>query len=68
MTSVHAEAPLLRISVRATPYTGLQHQSDIMLDRIATAPRSKIGPVIGHLDDVTMLSVNRALVVFLGLA
>ena len=39
-----------------------------MLDRITTAPRGKIGGVIGRLDDTTMLSVNRALAVFLGLA
>jgi mRNA interferase MazF len=37
-----------------------------MLDRITTAPRTKIGSVIGHVDDATMLAVTRALAVVLG--
>jgi hypothetical protein len=39
-----------------------------MLDRITTAPRDKIGAVIGHPDEVTMLTVTRALAVFLSIA
>jgi mRNA-degrading endonuclease toxin of MazEF toxin-antitoxin module len=39
-----------------------------MLDRITTAPRAKVGSVIGHLDDTTLLSVTRALAVVLGFA
>jgi mRNA interferase MazF len=39
-----------------------------MVHRINTVRRQKIGAVIGRLDDVTMLAVSRAMVVFLGLA
>jgi len=31
-------------------------------------PRERLGPVFGHASDATMLAVNRALAVFLGLA
>ncbi len=39
-----------------------------MVDKPQTPPRGKLGGVIGHLDDATLLAVNRALAVFLGLA
>lgn len=68
LTSFQAEAPLMRAMLEAAPGTGLSNNSYAMLDRITTAPRSKVGAVIGHLDDATMLTVNRALAVFLGLA
>ncbi len=68
LTSFQADAPLLRIPVPATTETGLMISSCVMLDRITTAPRAKIGRVIGHLDDATLLSVTRALAVVLGFA
>ena len=48
--------------------TGLQHRSFAMLDRITIATREKIGRPIGQAGDATMLEINRALSVFLGLA
>ena len=39
-----------------------------MIDRLQSVPRDRLGPVFGHADDKTMLAVNRALAVFLGLA
>lgn len=68
LTSFQADAPLMRVAVEATSETGLSGNSYAMLDRITTAPRSKVGAVIGHLDDAAMLIVNRALAVFIGLA
>ncbi len=68
LTSFQADAPLLRIAVPATPETGLLIASYVMLDRITTAPRAKIGSVIGHLVDSTLLAVTRALAVVLGFA
>lgn len=68
LTTFVVDAPLMRIPLRAAPETGLSKQSSAMLDRITTASREKIGGVIGHVDDLTMVEVNRALAVFLGLA
>jgi mRNA interferase MazF len=39
-----------------------------MVDKSQTVPRDKIGKTIGSLDDATLLSVNRALALFLGFA
>jgi mRNA interferase MazF len=68
LTSFHVDAPLMRIAVQATAETGLLIPSYIMLDRITTAPRNKVGRVIGRLDDTTLLAVTRALAVVLGFA
>jgi len=38
------------------------------VDKPQTPPRSKVGASFGRLDDATMLAVNRALAVFVGLA
>jgi mRNA interferase MazF len=40
----------------------------VMVDKPQTPPRSKLGGIIGHLEDAAMLQVNRALALFLGLA
>jgi mRNA interferase MazF len=43
-------------------------RSQIMADKPQTPSRLRIGPVIDRLDDATMVTVNRMLAVFLGLA
>lgn len=60
------DAPLIRIPLEPSPENGLQKSSQIMVDKIMTIRRDKIGPVIGHLTDEAMLAVNRALALFLG--
>ena len=47
---------------------GLRKPSQVMVDKPQSVAREKIGSVFGHLDDETMLAVNRALAVFLGFA
>lgn len=68
ITSTLLDAPLLRIEVEPSAGNGLTKRSQVMVDKPQTPPRSKLGAVIGHLDDATMLAVSRALAVFLGLA
>ena len=68
LTSDDRDIPLARVPIEANPETGLQHRSFAMLDRITTSPREKVGRPIGHAGDATMLEINRALSVFLGLA
>ncbi|OAI22506.1 type II toxin-antitoxin system PemK/MazF family toxin [Methylomonas koyamae] len=62
------DAPLFRIPLAANEQTGLSKPSQVMVDKPQSVSRSKIGAVIGHLDDETLLAVNRALAVFLGFA
>lgn len=68
ITSHMVDAPLLRISVSPSPENGLRGLSQIMLDKPMTVKTDKIGAPFGRLDDATMISVNRSLALFLGLA
>ncbi len=67
-TSDPTEAPLFRVEVSPSETNGLRSVSRLMVDKITTAPRSKLGERIGALGDEDMLRVNRAMMVFLGLA
>jgi len=68
ITSHLMNAPLVRINVKATSSTGLDKHSQVMIDKPHTVPQAKIGSLIGHLDDSTMLEINRSLMVVLGIA
>jgi len=61
-------APLFRIAVSPSELNGLAKSTQVMVDKPQSIAREKVGAVIGHLDDETMLAVNRALAVFLGFA
>jgi len=62
------DAPLFRITLKPSEGNGLNKPSQVMVDKPQTLARDKIGETFGHLDDDAMLSVNRALAVFLGFA
>jgi len=64
-TTDPAEAPLFRIAVEQT---GLRAASRLMVDKITTVPKDKLGERIGRLDDEDVLRLNQAMLVFLGLA
>lgn len=67
-TTDETEAPLLRLAVQPSDSNGLQSISRLMVDKITTVAKSKLGKRIGRLHDEDMLRLNRALLVFLGLA
>jgi mRNA interferase MazF len=62
------DAPLFRLPVEPTVRNGLRSVSRLMVDKITTVPKSKVGAQIGRLDDEDILRLNRAILVFLGLA
>lgn len=68
LTSDPTEIPLLRIPLDPESVSGLTQPSSIMVDKLTTMPRSKLGQHIGTVPDTHMLTLARALVVFLGLA
>ena len=67
LTSELHDWSLFRIPVEAAQGTGLQRRSQVMIDKAATVPRSRIGRRIGRLDGATMRAVSAALAKFLGL-
>jgi mRNA interferase MazF len=67
-TTDPTDAPLLRLLVEAGDTTGIRETSRLMIDKITTIPRSRLGERVGELSDEDMLRLSRALVVFVGLA
>ena len=67
-TTDETEAPLFRLSVEPNDRNGLLATSRLMVDKITTVPKSRLGAQIGRLDDEDMLRLNQAILVFLGLA
>ena len=67
LTSTVLDLPLVRVTVEPDPVTGLQQRSQVMIPRPQFLPRSKAGPVIGHVDATTLLEVTRRLAVLLGI-
>jgi mRNA interferase MazF len=68
LTSELFEASLLRVTVQPQETTGLRKLSQIMIDKLYTIPRSKVGNEIGRVNTATMATVDRAMTAFLGLA
>src|ERR1700689_177338 len=67
-TTDPAEAPLFRLPVEPNETNGLKTLCRLMMDKITTVPKTKIGLRIGRLGDEDILRLNRAALIFLGLA
>ncbi|MBT3071517.1 type II toxin-antitoxin system PemK/MazF family toxin [Rhodomicrobium sp. Az07] len=66
-TSDETDAPLFRLSVEPNTVNGLRQTCRLMVDKMTTIPKSKLGAHIGRLADEDILRLNRAILVFLGL-
>ncbi len=67
-TTDPTEAPLIRLRVEPSEVNGLGEPSSLMVDKITTVPRSKLGERVGRLAEEDLVRLDRAIVVFLGLA
>ena len=66
VTSDLRSAPLFRIAIEPSALNGLQRTSQVMVDKVQTVSRDKVGVVFGRLDDAELVAVNRSLALFLG--
>jgi mRNA interferase MazF len=67
-TTDPTEAPLLRIPMEPNERNGLRTPCRLMVDKITTVSKSRIGYRVGQLDAEDVVRLNRAVLVFLGLA
>ena len=67
-TTDPTDAPLFRLIVEPGEANGLATVSRLMVDKVTTVAKAKLGRRIGRLADDDMVRVNRALMIFLGLA
>lgn len=68
VTSTIVDAPLFRLTVVPSPGNGLRALSQIMIDKVTTVARARIGPTIGRVEDDVLLQVSRALALWVGIA
>jgi mRNA interferase MazF len=67
-TTDETDAPLFRLQLDPSASNGLRAVCRLMVDKITTVPKSKLGAHIGRLADEDLLRLNQAMLVFLGLA
>jgi mRNA interferase MazF len=67
-TTDTTDAPLFRLAVEPNERNGLRIACRLMVDKITTIPKSKVGERVGRIDDEDMVRLNQAVMVFLGLA
>ncbi|BAS15993.1 toxin MazF [Arthrobacter sp. Hiyo8] len=68
LTTNLIDAPLLRVSVSASELSGLRQESHVMIDKLTTVRRSNMQSRVGRLTSAQLVEIERALLVFLGLA
>ena len=67
-TTDPTQAPLFRLPIDPNDGNGLHEPCSLMVDKMTTVPRSKLGERVGRLNDEEMVRLGRAILVFLGLA
>ena len=67
-TTDETDAPLFRLAVSPNNKNGLRSESRLMVDKLTTVSKERLGKRLGRLDDEDMVRLNRATMVFLGIA
>ncbi|MDT5191527.1 MAG: mRNA interferase MazF [Mycobacterium sp.] len=60
--------PRIRISGGDGRLSGLDHDSDVMIDKLTTVSRSNVHARVGRLTAEQIVEIERAMMAFLGLA
>jgi len=68
VTSTIVDTPLFRVTVDPSRRNGLRLLSQVMVDKITTIRRQRLGQPIGRLEEDVMGRVSRALALWLGIA
>lgn len=67
-TTDPTDAPLFRLRIEPDDVNGLREPCSLMVEKITTVARSKLGEHVGRLSDEEMIRLGRAILVFFGLA
>lgn len=68
LTSDPTDAPLFRILLSPGPENGFHEDCNVMVDKITTVRRERLIRRIGSLSVTDMRRIDRAMLVFLGIA
>lgn len=67
-TTDPTDAPLFRLLIKPSESNGLRSVCRLMVDKVTTVPKTKIGMNVGRLAAEDMVQLNRSVLVFLGIA
>ena len=67
LTTTVSDIPPLRIPLQPNKANGLTGPSSIVIDKITTVHRSKLGQRVGKVSTTEMLQLERGLLVYLGM-
>ena len=67
-TTDPTDAPLFRIPIAPSEKNGLRAPSRLTVDKLTTISKERLGSRVGRLDDEDTVRLNRAILVFLGMA
>lgn len=67
-TTNPTEAPHFRPEIEPTLRNGVREPSRLMVDKLTATPRTKVHQRIGTLEHEYVIAMERAIVVFLGIA
>ncbi len=68
LTSVGPSDVMFRVALAPSAGNGLRAASHIMVDKITTVQRAKLGVRIGQVEAGDLMRINQAVMVFLGIA
>ena len=68
ISSFSSSPSFFRVSVEPTKENGLRLPSEIMVEKLQAANKSKVGKIIGRFDEQTMQKLARSLMISLALA
>jgi mRNA interferase MazF len=68
LTTEPTDAPLFRLPIEPNTENGLRAPCRLMIDKITSLPKARLGKRVGRLADDDLVRLNRAALVFLGLA
>ena len=66
-TTDETDAPLFRLPVTPRAENGLRNVSRLMVDKLTTVHKSRLGKRLGRLDNADMARLDQAILIFLGL-
>lgn len=68
LTTHDVDAPLIRVPINASPMSGITYDSFAMVDKVTTVRRANLRERTGRATSAQMVDIERALLVFLGIA
>jgi mRNA interferase MazF len=66
LTTAHQDARLFRVELTPRETLALRERSWVMVDKLTSIRRDRVGAVIGRISDDEAVALNRSLAVFLG--